>query len=697
MTLARHVDSSVALYEALKTAAPGTVILLEPGDYGKLGLGRYNEVRADFPGKVTVRSADPDNPAVFNSVSLREVQNLSFEDIVFHADGAETAFNVRDSSNIAIRNSLFTGDIIEDPTSPHDGLPSGRGISIRNTDGVVLEGNELTNSIYAATIRTSTDVVVRDNEFHNIRIDGLRFAAVEDVLIEDNHFHDFVTREGLGDHRDMIQFWTTDTVTPTKNVVIRNNILDSGTGTYTQSIFMRNELVDSKGAGHELFYRDILIENNVIYNAHLHGITVGETDGLTIINNTLLHNPDSGDRGGVSKPGIRTADTSMDVTIKNNIAHQVMEAPEGADHWDVRHNLVVQSDHPAEPNYVGDLFVDALAGGGDATLASLQGVPGGIVDQGGYGASLTRFDKKPDGLTALIRPDGESADGFTFDAGYSANSNGFLTTEDTSFVWDMGDGTILEGARVQHSFAPGDYRVTLTVTDRDGNVDTVSTKVYMPEPLRLALTATSEGLVDASTFDATLPDAVEIVQDGDRFGARIGSDTGFGLERAAAPIHDLDAFTISFNLKALNGADSAGEVFRLHSTMLMRVSSDGSFSFDITNADGEKFKLRSDSTEVTDGDWHNVTLSYDKAHGSLLLSLNGTEIAETEASGSTKPLEHWGLSFGAIWNSTGFDGLIDGFEIHDTALRGSEIGDDGRPGLVPDEPAEPMEPAPEEE
>src|SRR5690625_5055010 len=510
MTTARHVDGSVALYEALKTAEPGTVILLEPGEYGKLSLGRYNEVRADFPGNVTIRSADPDNPAVFNSVSLREVQNLSFEDIVFHAKGTETAINVGDSSNIAIRNSLVTGDLIEDPTSPLEGLPSGSGMSIRNTDGIVLEGNELTNAIYAATIRFSSDVIVRDNEFHNIRIDGLRFGAVEDVLIEDNHFHDFVTREGLGDHRDMIQFWTTDTVTPTRNVVIRDNILDSGTGIDTQSIFMRNELVDSGRAGHELFYRDILIENNLIYNAHTHGITVGETKGLRIIDNTLLHNPDSGDRGGVSKPGIRTKEASTDVTIKNNIAHSVMEAPKGANDWDVKHNLVVQSDHPAKPNYIGDLFVDALAGGGDATLASLQGIPGGIVDQGGYGASLTRFDKKPDGLTALIRPDGESADGFTFDAGYSANSKGFVTAEGASFIWDMGDGTTLEGARVQHSFAPGDYRVTLTVTDRDGNVDTISTKVYMPEPLRLALTATSEGLVDASSFDAALPDNVEI-------------------------------------------------------------------------------------------------------------------------------------------------------------------------------------------
>lgn len=690
MAATRYVDGSAELYEVLRTAEADTTILLAPGEYGALRLGRYNDVKGNFSGEVTIRSADPDDPAVFNKVNLREVQNLSFENLVFHAEGDNTAINVRDSSNIAIRNSFHTSDLVDDTSSPLDGLPSGKSISIRSTDGITLEGNEFSNSIYASTIRFSSNIIVRDNEFHGIRIDGLRFGAVENVLIEDNHFHDFVTREGLGDHRDMIQFWTTDTTTPTQNVAIRNNILDSGTGTNTQSIFMRNELVDTGRAGHELFYRDILIENNVIYNAHLHGITVGEVDGLRIVNNTLLHNPDSGDKGGVSRPAINLKHSSIDVTVKHNIAHSVTTPKDGATGWDIADNLIVQNQHPTKANYVGDLFVDALAGGGDVTLASLQGVPGGVVEQGGYGASPTQFETHPDALTALIHPNGKSANGFSFDAGYSANASGFLAPEDASFVWDMGDGTILEGMQVQHGFAPGNYQVTLTVTDRDGNSNTATTKVYMPEPLRLAITATSDGLTDASSFEAALPSDVEIVQDGERFGARIDSDTGFSLSRSAAPIHDLDAFTISFDIKALNGAESAGEIFRLHTSMLMRVSKDGSLGFDITNADGEKFRLRTDPTAVTDGDWHSVSLTYDKAHGSLQLYLDGAGIAEIEASGSTKPREYWGLNFGAVYNKKGFDGLIDGFEIHDTALSSAEISDrHGTPGIDSDEPAEP--------
>ena len=43
---------------------------------------------------------------------------------------------------------------------------------------------------------------------------------------------------------------------------------------------MRNEMVDQGKAGLEMYYQNITIENNVIYNAQTHGITVGETTGL---------------------------------------------------------------------------------------------------------------------------------------------------------------------------------------------------------------------------------------------------------------------------------------------------------------------------------------------------------------------------------------------------------------------------------
>ena len=163
-------------------------------------------------------------------------------------------------------------------------------------------------------------------------------------------------------------------------------MLDSGAGDWTQSIFMRNEVVDLGQAGKEMFYRNILIEDNVIYNAHAHGITVGETDGLTIRNNTVLQNKASVNNDSVYIPGIFSADASINVSVTNNIISKL--SVHSTQNTVVENNLIVQRTDPNGPNYYGNLFVNALADG-SATPADLKALPGGLIEQMGVGSSLT--------------------------------------------------------------------------------------------------------------------------------------------------------------------------------------------------------------------------------------------------------------------------------------------------------------------
>jgi hypothetical protein len=147
---------------------------------------------------------------------------------------------------------------------------------------------------------------------------------VDGVLIEGNHIHDFKKLADSGDHMDMIQFWTKEGEPSSQNVIIRDNFLDAGTGSPTHSIFMRNGVVDTGQGGEEYFYRNIVIEDNFIYNAHLHGITVGETDGLVIRNNTLMYSfhVEGAGKGGLIAPRINLNDESLNVTVELNISHQ---------------------------------------------------------------------------------------------------------------------------------------------------------------------------------------------------------------------------------------------------------------------------------------------------------------------------------------------------------------------------------------
>ena len=184
---------------------------------------------------------------------------------------------------------------------------------------------------------------------------------VAEVLIEGNHIHDFERSRLASDHADMIQFWTNGSSRPSVNIVIRGNVLDSGTGGATQSIFMRNEEVDRGRAGEEMFYRDILIEENVIINGHLHGITVGESRGLTIRNNTLLRNQafaqgENRDRR-VTIPAINIVGASQDVAILDNIADRFPESGPGRR---VEGNLLAQDLSPMRPGYYHRLFTAAL-------------------------------------------------------------------------------------------------------------------------------------------------------------------------------------------------------------------------------------------------------------------------------------------------------------------------------------------------
>ena len=81
----------------------------------------------------------------------------------------------------------------------------------------------------------------------------------------------------------------------------------------------------------------------------------------------------------------------------------------------------------------------------------------------------------------IAPPTGNSATPVTFDGSASISDAGI-----TSYTWNMGDGTVLDGAVVQYIFQPGNYTVTLTVTDALGqtNKTTWDIMIYaaMPAP-----------------------------------------------------------------------------------------------------------------------------------------------------------------------------------------------------------------------
>ncbi|MFW2541555.1 hypothetical protein ACN2XU_02855 [Primorskyibacter sp. 2E107] len=385
------VDGADALKSALQRAAVGVTLRLAPGRYPRVAMrGRHGAPGAP----ILLTSADPEKPARIGRLRVRNCAHVAFEKLVFDYSYDKThdynfkAFSLFDTSDAVISDCLFEGDFTRGTGKPADGYGWGFALGLTRCHRAVLHRNLFHTFGTGLICVDCRQLQVLANRMHSLRIDGMNFAQVQDLRVEGNHISDFRRNPEDRGHPDMIQFWTTRTKRPTERVVIRNNLLNSGRGPFTQSIFIRNEEVDTGRAGRELFYREMLIEENVIINAHLHGISVGETLGLTIRNNTLIRNPRSEgplDNPPLYNPQITVNERSENVEILRNVAPKVPGARRLGG-WDVRDNALIQDKRRGVSNYYDALFVNALKGDPD-DLDNFRYIKGGALDGAGLGAS----------------------------------------------------------------------------------------------------------------------------------------------------------------------------------------------------------------------------------------------------------------------------------------------------------------------
>ena len=140
-----------------------------------------------------------------------------------------------------------------------------------------------------------------------------------------------------------------------------------------------------------MFYRNVNIEENVIINAHLHGITLGETEGVRIQNNTLVQNP-LATRGDptrhVTIPRINVSPAARDVVIRNNIVARIAGHKDQPD-WQVSDNLLIQNTSLAAANHYTRVF-RGLPGGDPREVESYCYALEGPAWPGQMGASVLR-------------------------------------------------------------------------------------------------------------------------------------------------------------------------------------------------------------------------------------------------------------------------------------------------------------------
>ncbi|MGR3762375.1 right-handed parallel beta-helix repeat-containing protein (plasmid) [Roseobacteraceae bacterium NS-SX3] len=344
----QKIASAAQLQRALAAASGGEAFLLQPGNYGTLAIAR------SYRAPVTISSANAARPACLTGLRLNGAANLRLSGLLFSYDFARgdpksvSPFRIGASRNITIEGALFDGDLARGGGGGGRGY--GIGLNIKDSVSVTISRSEFRRWRVGLLATGSAKLAVLSSNLHSLRSDGITLSGISGLRIEGNRFHNFHAAPGAGDHRDMIQIMR---VRPegSSDIVIRNNIFDMGRGDYTQTIFAGSS---GKNLGlRAVRHRNVRIEDNMIYNAHAHGISIHGVDNITVRRNALIRVP-----GGHSDPAINLAPGSTGVVIEQNIAPRIV-GHKNQRGWRVANNALIP------PRSAGGQFVYHATGAKD--------------------------------------------------------------------------------------------------------------------------------------------------------------------------------------------------------------------------------------------------------------------------------------------------------------------------------------------
>lgn len=616
-----NVSSASELKDALSKANAGDEIRLAGGDYGELKLGSS----AQFSSEVTITSVDPNNPASFSLLRMQDSSNITFDSVVFdytYTAGDNTAYNlamVNDSNNITFTNVVFDGDFATSGSGA--GAGSGRGLRVTDSQDINIINSEFHTFWKGVSIVSSFDVNFIGNDIHTIRSDGMNISGSTNVLVEKNYFHDFLIAPASDDHRDMIQLMRSSGDGST-NVTIRNNVFDMGSGDDTQTIWAGGDNANPSNLDH--WHKNIVVEGNMIYNAHTHGIAFFLTDGIEVTNNTLIAVPRE-QTGGVAIPKINIGSESKNVTIEKNVTSTVTGF-EGQSDWTVNDNVEVR------PEDYDDVFIIYATSANDGY--NQFGVkPGSIIDQLNAGSPLA--DLYPMSYEAGFSNDSPSVDQ---DENDDAGDPSFGDAPDE----DATNGGVDDGAT--NGGTGGD-----TVRDAAAFLDVFDDFVL---DISTGLNSDQVSKVEGDARVAFDGSDYAIVFDGEGGSVNLGRLTEFEQSEQIA-------FTIEF---ARNEADGSEQ--RLvwnHKKLGLSLKEDGL----IVKVGAESFRV--DDLGLNDVDTHRISVLLDQDSDRLQVLVDDKLVfdeTETDLDFVGGGGHEWGWKIGTPW-SRYVDGVVTDFRIDD--------------------------------
>ena len=302
-----RVTNQTELDAAIKAAKAGDTVVLAAGNYKQLWVDDKT-----FSTPVTFKSESLSDPAVIGYARTIRSDGVVFEGLKV---GREMVPGVdQDWTNMALvqesKNVTWKG--ITFFSTGADEKYLGRGLFVRDSANVTVTGSDFSHFAVGMNTMTTNGLVVQNNKFHNLRIDGAEFTAVKNVLIDGNDFRDF--KSSAIDHPDAIQFWTNGTKQASTDIVISNNVIMPGTGAGSQGIFIQDEIGG-------LPYERLTIKNNLLLDAgnYWNGIAVRGGKDVVLEGNTSISPTGDG------KVFYIRIDNVTGVKLTNNLADQLVQ------------------------------------------------------------------------------------------------------------------------------------------------------------------------------------------------------------------------------------------------------------------------------------------------------------------------------------------------------------------------------------
>jgi hypothetical protein len=274
----------------IAAARDGETILLASGSYGLLDLDNRK-----LSGAGLTIQADAGARPVFSAISAIGSEGLTIKNVEVDIEKGNFGVTVANSDHI----SLVSLKIYAPPGNAPNGM------MLRNDHDVAVTDSDLNHLGNGINLVDNDRVQILRNTLSEIESDGIRGASSH-VDVIGNHGSNF--HPAPGDHPDFIQFWDTREGPSTGNR-IQDNVFERGHGDPVQGIFIEGN-------------RDLVISGNVLLGTMFNAVAMAGVQGAVVEDNFIQNYPDMGSM-------IITRGPSWDVTVRNNVAPQIVDYKEG--------------------------------------------------------------------------------------------------------------------------------------------------------------------------------------------------------------------------------------------------------------------------------------------------------------------------------------------------------------------------------